>query len=233
MSDQLDCVVVGAGVVGLAVARSMALAGREVVVLEAEPEIGMHTSSRNSEVIHAGLYYGDDTLKARLCVQGRELLYQYCKDRQIPHHRIGKLIVAAHEEERAKLKAIQTQAIRNGVNDLSFVDAARIQELEPAVVCKAGLLSPSTGIIDSHSLMISLQADIEAGGGTILTRSRISRVDIKANGFGLAVDSVAETFDCTTFINAAGLWAADVAAEIRQLNTEHTERLHLSLRLII
>lgn len=228
MSDQLDCVVVGAGVVGLAVARSMALAGREVVVLEAEPEIGMHTSSRNSEVIHAGLYYGDDTLKARLCVQGRELLYRYCKYRQIPHHRIGKLIVVSHDEEHAKLKAIQTQAIRNGVNDLSFVSEARIRELEPAVVCKAGLLSPSTGIIDSHSLMISLQADIETAGGTVLTRSRISKVDVKANGFGLTVDRVAETFDCKTFINAAGLWASDIAGEIRQLNTEYTERVHFA-----
>jgi len=181
MPDQLDCVIVGAGVVGLAVARSLARAGREVVVLEAESEIGMHTSSRNSEVIHAGLYYGDDTLKARLCVEGRALLYQYCEDRQIPYKRIGKLIVASHKDERAKLEAIQTRALKNGVDDLSFVDSARIRELEPTVVCEAGLLSPSTGIVDSHSLMISLQADIEAGGGTVLTHSRIVRVEVTSS----------------------------------------------------
>lgn len=228
MSDQLDCVVVGAGVVGLAVARSMALAGREVVVLEAEPDIGMHTSSRNSEVIHAGIYYGDDTLKARLCVEGRALLYQYCEDRQIPHQRIGKLIVASHAAERAKLEAIQSQAMKNGVDDLSFVDGVRIQELEPAVVCEAGLLSPSTGIIDSHSLMISLQADIEASGGTVLTHNRIAGVEVTPSGFGITVEGVAETFDCRTFINAAGLWAADVAGEIRQFDTKHIERVRFA-----
>ncbi len=228
MSDQLDCVVVGAGVVGLAVARSLAHAGREVVVLEAESEIGMHTSSRNSEVIHGGLYYGDDTLKARLCVEGRALLYQYCEDRQIPHQRIGKLIVASREDERAKLEAIRKQAMRNGVDDLSFIENARIQELEPAGVCSAALLSPSTGIIDSHSLMISLQADIEASGGTVLTRNRISRVDVTASGFGLTVDGVAEIFDCKTFINSAGLWASDIVGEIRQLNTDSTERVRFA-----
>ena len=228
MADRLDCIVVGAGVIGLAVARSMALAGREVVVLEAEPEIGMHTSSRNSEVIHAGLYYGDDSLKARLCVEGRALLYQYCKDRQIPHQRIGKLIVASHEEERAKLEAIQIQAMKNGVDDLSFVDGVRIQELEPAVVCEAGLLSPSTGIIDSHSLMISLQADIEASAGTVLTHNRIVGVEVTSSGFGITVDGLAETFDCRTFINAAGLWASDIAREIRQFDTKHIERVRFA-----
>jgi len=228
MPDQLECVVVGAGIVGLAVARSMALAGHEVVVLEAESEIGMHTSSRNSEVIHAGLYYGDDTLKARLCVEGRALLYQYCEDRQIPHQRIGKLIVTSHKDERAKLEAIQTRALKNGVDDLSFVDSARIRELEPTVVCEAGLLSPSTGIVDSHSLMISLQADIEAGGGTVLTHSRIVRVEVTSSGFGITVEGLAETFECKTFINAAGLCASDVAGEIRQFDTKYIERVHFA-----
>lgn len=206
----------------------MTLAGCEVVVLEAEPEIGMHTSSRNSEIIHAGLYYGDDTLKARLCVQGRKLLYQYCENRRIPHRRIGKLIVAIDEEECGKLKAIRTQAIRNGVDDLSFVNRARIQELEPAIACKAGLLSPSTGIIDSHSLMASMQTDIEAGGGTVLTRSRVSKVEFTPSGFGLTIDGVAETFYCKIFINSAGLWASNVAREIRHLNAEYIERVHFA-----
>jgi L-2-hydroxyglutarate oxidase LhgO len=209
MSDQLDCVVAGAGVVGLAVARSLAFAGREVVILEAEPEIGMHTSSRNSEVIHAGLYYGADSLKARLCVQGRVLLYQYCEDRKIPYKRIGKLIVASFEDESTKLEAIHAQAMKNGVGDLSFVDEARVREMEPAIRCHKGLFSPSTGIIDSHSLMMSMQADIEAQGGSVLTHSRVSSVKTAADGFKLTVEGVGEEFGCKTFINAAGLWATD------------------------
>ncbi len=226
MPDQLDCVVIGAGIVGLAIARSMALAGREVVVLEAEPEIGMHTSSRNSEVIHAGLYYGDDTLKAKLCVQGRGLLYRYCEDRQIPHQRIGKLVVASREKEQLKLKTIQDQAIRNGVDDLSIVEKGQIRELEPAVDCDMGLLSPSTGIIDSHALMVSLRADIESVGGIVLTSNRLSCVAAGASGFGLTIDGVEETFKCKTFINAAGLWAADLAGKIPQLDAKFTERVH-------
>jgi len=224
--DKLDCIVVGAGVVGLAVARSLALAGREVVVLEAEPEIGMHTSSRNSEVIHAGLYYKDDSLKARLCVEGKELLYRYCEDRNIPHQRIGKIIVASHENESANLKAIHKQALKNGVGDLRFVDAAHVREMEPAVQCDSGLFSPSTGIIDSHSLMLSMQADIEAHGGSVLTHSRVSSVANAASGFRLTVEDLAEEFSCKTFINAAGLWATDIATEVGQLDAEHSERIH-------
>ena len=226
MSDQLDCIVVGAGVVGLAVARSLAMAGREVVVLEAEPEIGMHTSSRNSEVIHAGLYYKKDSLKARLCVAGKEQLYRYCEDRSIPHQRIGKIIVASREDEFPRLKAIHAQAMKNGVDDLSFVDENRAREMEPEIQCHAGLFSPSTGIIDSHSLMLSIQADIEAHGGSILTHSRVSSVGAAASGFTLTVENVEEEFSCKTFINAAGLWATDIATEVGQLDAEHSQRMH-------
>ena len=228
MSEQLDCIVVGAGVVGLAVARSLALAGREVVVLETEPEIGMHTSSRNSEVIHAGLYYKEDSLKARLCVSGKEQLYRYCEDRNIPHQRIGKVIVASHANESARLNAIHAQAMKNGVADLSFVDEAQVREMEPAVKCHSGLFSPSTGIIDSHSLMLSMQADIEAQGGSVLTHSRVSNVRHAAKGFRLTVEAVADEFSCKTFINAAGLWAPDIAAEVGQLKEQHSERLFLA-----
>lgn len=214
MTDQLDCVVVGAGVIGLAVGRSLAMAGREVVVLESEPDIGMHTSSRNSEVIHAGIYYGEGTLKARLCVQGKEMLYRYCEERHVPFQRIGKLIVASCDAEVGRLQQICKQAAINGVSDLELIDDVGVRRLEPSVDCKRGLLSPSTGIIDSHSLMLSLQADIESYGGTVLTHNRVSQASVVENGFRLKVDETAESLDCRILINSAGLRAADFANSI-------------------
>ena len=228
MSDQLDCIVIGAGVVGLAIGRSLGFAGREVVVLEAEPEIGMHTSSRNSEVIHAGLYYKENSLKARLCVQGREMLYKFCEDRHIPHQRIGKLIVASHENEVDRLKAIHAQAIKNGVGDLTFVNEVRIREMEPAVSCHTGLFSPSTGIVDSHSLMMSMLADIEASGGSVLTHNCVAGVEALSNGFRISIEGVEETFDCNTIINAAGLWATDIANELQHLKPVQTTTVHFA-----
>jgi len=227
MVERLDCVVVGAGVVGLAIGRSLALAGREVVVLEAEPEIGVHSSSRNSEVIHAGIYYGDDTLKARLCVQGNAMLYRYCEERHIPCKRIGKLIVAPHESEVDKLNAIRRQAATNGVTDLQELDAPSIRKLEPEVACKAALLSPSTGIIDSHSLLMSLRADIEANHGTVLTHSRVVNVKIVSGEFSLAVDDSKERFNCNTLVNSAGLFAADFARSIKGLDRNTVGDLRL------
>ena len=228
LSDQLDCIVIGAGVVGLAIGRSLGLAGREVVVLEAEPEIGMHTSSRNSEVIHAGLYYKEDSLKAGLCVRGRELLYKFCEDRHIPHERIGKLIVASRENEAERLNAIYAQAIKNGVADLIFVNEARIREIEPAVSCHTGLFSPSTGIVDSHSLMMSMLADIEASGGSVLTQSCVAGVGVLSNGFRISIEGAQETFDCKTIINAAGLWATEIASEIEHLDFVQTTPVHFA-----
>jgi L-2-hydroxyglutarate oxidase LhgO len=225
MTDRLDCVVVGAGVIGLAVGRSLAMAGREVVVLEAEPEIGMHTSSRNSEVIHAGIYYGENTLKAKLCVRGKEMLYRYCEERHIPFKRIGKLIVASHDDELVRLDAIRTQAVKNGVTDLRLIDEAAVRELEPVVEAKTALLSPSTGIIDSHSLMISLQADIEANGGAVLTQNGVSQVSIVEQGFKLKVDETAETFRCKTLINSAGLCAAAFAKSINGLSPARVPKM--------
>ena len=221
MADQLDCVVIGAGVVGLAVGRSLAQAGREVVVLEAEPEIGMHSSSRNSEVIHAGLYYPEGSLKAELCVQGREMLYAYCEQRHIPFRKLGKLIVAAHEDERERLLAIRSQAEKNGVMDLRLVEQAEIGELEPTIVGNLALFSPSTGIIDSHSLMIALQADIESHDGVVLTNSKLESVFVTSDGFNLHIDGTDDEFECKTLVNAAGLYAGKVAQSIDGLSPEY------------
>ena len=167
MRESVDCVVIGAGVVGLAVARALALQGREVMVLEAADAIGTGTSSRNSEVIHAGIYYPQGSLKARLCVRGKQLLYAYCEERGLPFKRCGKLIVATSESQRATLESIRLKALANGVDDLLLIDAAQARAMEPALQCVAALHSPSTGIVDSHALMLSLQGDLENAGGLV------------------------------------------------------------------
>lgn len=149
MSDMVDSVVVGAGVVGLAVARALALQGREVLLLEAANAIGTETSSRNSEVIHAGIYYPQGSLKARLCVRGKAMLYDYCGARGLPHSRCGKLIVATSEQQRAQLEGIRQRAAANGVQDLQWLTRDEARALEPELECVAALLSPSTGIVDS------------------------------------------------------------------------------------
>ena len=212
MSDQLDCVVVGAGVIGLAIARSLTLAGREVVVLEAEPQIGLHTSSRNSEVIHAGLYYPEDSLKARLCVQGKEMLYAYCEEHRVGCNRLGKLIVAPNDGALDRLREIKTQAARNGVTDLTYLSVDDVRELEPDLVCGGGLLSPSTGIVDSHALMIALQAEIEANGAAVICNSEVTNLQVVDHG--LSFDCGDETFVCGTLVNSAGLWAQKLVSGI-------------------
>ncbi|KAL6616253.1 hypothetical protein ACP70R_038523 [Stipagrostis hirtigluma subsp. patula] len=165
--EAADAVVVGAGVVGLAVARALAMAGREVVVVEAAPSFGTGTSSRNSEVIHAGIYYPPRSLKANLCVRGKEMLYKYCAERGIPHKRLGKLIVATGVAETAKLDMLLRNATENGVHDLQMMEGSQAMEMEPELRCLKALLSPSTGIVDSHSFMLSLLADAENLGTTI------------------------------------------------------------------
>lgn len=174
-AERVDCVVVGAGVVGLAVARALALAGREVLILEAQNAIGTQTSARNSEVIHAGMYYPTGSLKAKLCVQGRDLLYAYCEQRGIAHRRCGKLIVATHSDQLPKLEAIAKQGQANGVNDLVWLDVHAAQALEPALRCVAALHSPSTGIVDSHALMLALLGDVEQAGGVLALNSALER----------------------------------------------------------
>ena len=213
MTETLECVVIGAGVIGLAVARALAGGGREVVVLEAENAIGVHSSSRNSEVIHAGIYYPEGSLKARLCVRGRQLLYDYCADKGIPHERIGKLIAATNKSQLAKLAALENLAARNGVNDLVRVDRKEIARLEPEVEAVAGLFSPSTGIIDSHAYMLALQGDVEAAGGRVVLGTRVSGLRVENGGFSF--DAGGETFRSSVLINAAGLWADEVARDIK------------------
>ena len=212
MSEQLDCVVIGAGVVGLAIARSMAMAGHEVVVLEREDHIGMHSSSRNSEVIHAGLYYPEDSLKAELCVAGKNLLYAFCDEYRVPVERIGKLVVASEEGELERLHAIRSQAARNGVDDLQQLSAKQVQRIEPAIVCAKALWSPSTGIIDSHAYMLALQGEIEAFGGTVVCNSEVTEIAVHKDGFILSLASMQdEEFDCRTLINSAGHEAQAIA----------------------
>ena len=213
MADKLDCVVVGAGVIGLAIGRTLALAGREVMVLEAESRIGMHSSSRNSEVIHAGIYYAEESLKARFCVQGKDMLYRYCEAHHVAHKRIGKLIVAADRDDIEKLQAIARQAQRNGVDDLRFLDESEVNELEPAVICHGAQLSPSTGIVDTHELMTAFEAELEANGGAVVLNSQVSNLHVIAGG--LQFDSGGQTFVCNELVNAAGLWAQELVAKSR------------------
>jgi L-2-hydroxyglutarate oxidase LhgO len=215
MSERVDCVVVGAGVVGLAIARELAAAGHEVLVLEAEDAIGTHTSSRNSEVIHAGLYYPSGSLKARLCVEGRSRLYAYCESRGIAHKRIGKIVVATDASELSAVQATMTQAHANGVRDLAWLTREQIREMEPAVQCIAGFVSPSTGIVDSHGLMLALQGDAERDGATLAFRARVESGELRNGRVLLQVGGDERvTLDATTVINAAGLFAPDVARSI-------------------
>ena len=165
--DKVDCVVVGAGVIGLAVARRLARAGREVIVLEAAEGIGTITSSRNSEVIHAGIYYRAGSLMAQMCVSGKRALYQYCREHGIPHRNCGKLIVATTPSETEKLQSIRAHAEANGVDDLQLLTGEAARALEPALNCDAALLSPSTGIIDSHAYMLALRGDAEEAGAAL------------------------------------------------------------------
>jgi L-2-hydroxyglutarate oxidase LhgO len=219
--DQVECVVVGAGVVGLAVARRLAAAGHEVVVLEAAGDIGTATSSRNSEVIHAGIYYPAGSLMARLCVAGRQALYAYCAERGIPHRRCGKLIVATAEQESAKLAAIRAHAESNGVHDLQTLSGEAARALEPALACVGALLSPSTGIVDSHALMLALRGDIEAAGGALAFHAPLARAETLSDGFVLEVGGAAPmTLQCRLLVNAAGLEAPDVARAIAGLPPE-------------
>ncbi|MHA7777551.1 NAD(P)/FAD-dependent oxidoreductase [Roseibium sp. M-1] len=178
----IETLVIGAGAVGLAVARALALSGREVMVLEQHGLIGSETSARNSEVIHAGIYYPAGSLKARLCVEGKEKLYRYCLANGVAHERMGKLIVAGNEDQLPELETIRQKAAANGVTDLVFVGRDELSELEPALACSGALLSPSTGILDSHGFMLALQGGLEAAGGQVVLNTRVEMLEPFAGG---------------------------------------------------
>ncbi|ODS65346.1 MAG: FAD-dependent oxidoreductase [Acidovorax sp. SCN 65-108] len=220
MADAVDCVVVGAGVVGLAVARALTLQGREVMVLESADAIGTGISSRNSEVIHAGLYYPTDSLKAKLCVRGRDMLYAYCTERNVPHRRCGKLLVATSPGQLSSLESIQARAQSNGVLDLRWLGRHEAQAMEPALECVAALFSPSTGIVDSHALMLALQGDLEHAGGLVALNSPLALAECAQDAINL------EAFDGTrlrarTVVNAAGLYAPGLARRFAGLGADH------------
>ncbi|MBN9581536.1 MAG: NAD(P)/FAD-dependent oxidoreductase [Afipia sp.] len=213
--DRVECVVVGAGVVGLAVARRLARAGIEVIVVEAAGDIGTSTSSRNSEVIHAGIYYPAESLMARLCVAGKQALYTYCEDHGVPYRRCGKLIVATAENETGKLAAIKAHAEANGVDDLRVLSGAEACALEPALHCVGALLSPSTGIVDSHAYMLALRGDIEDASGALAFHAPLRHARAVADGFELDIGIDAPmALHCRLLINAAGLDTPAVARAI-------------------
>ena len=223
MAADIDCLVLGAGVVGLAVARELTLAGREVLVAEAAGSIGTGISSRNSEVIHAGIYYPPGSLKARLCAEGRHLLYGYCRERGIAHARTGKLIVAGRPEQIRQLDVIAENARRNGVDDIHRISGAQARQLEPALACEAALVSPSTGIIDSHGLMLALQGDAQNRGAQFAFHSPFLDGQVLENGvfrmnFGGA-EPMALTAACV--VNATGLHAPSVARRLAGQPTRH------------
>ena len=220
--ESVDAIVVGAGVVGLAIARELALAGREVVILEAEDAIGTHTSSRNSEVIHAGIYYPKGSLKARACVEGKELLYRYCVDHGVPHRRSGKLIVATDEKQLPELEGIQRKAHANGVTDVVWMTKAQATALEPAVSCVAALYSPSTGIVDSHALMLAYLGDAESRGAMLALNTQILGAQVVAGGF--VVHTSEMDVKCRLLVNSAGLRAPTVARSIEGFPAERVPR---------
>jgi len=228
--EQVNAVVIGAGVVGLAVGRALARRGLETLVLEQDKQIGSGVSSRNSEVIHAGLYYPPGSLKARLCVAGRDLLYDYCETHQVAHRRCGKLVVATDAAQLPGLQALAAKAQRNGVHDLQWLTAAQAQALEPALRCEAALLSPSTGIVDSHGLMLSLQGDLESAGGALALCSRVLRLQAEAGAWRLTVasDGVEMELRAQRVVNAAGLWAPQLAQQTEGLGLAHRPQAHFS-----
>ncbi|MGE0098421.1 MAG: NAD(P)/FAD-dependent oxidoreductase [Hydrogenophaga sp.] len=221
--ERVDAVVIGAGVVGLAVARALGLGGRDVMVLEREAAIGTGTSSRNSEVIHAGIYYPAGSLKAALCVQGRDALYAYCAERGVAHRRCGKLIVATTPSQQAALPAILEKARRNGVTDLQLLSAQQAKRMEPALECLGAVHSPSTGIVDSHGLMLAYQGDLEHAGGLVACHSGVERMMVTSQGIEVHCADGTRLL-AQTVVNSAGLSACDLARRVQGLDPCHVPR---------
>lgn len=218
--NQVESIVVGAGVVGLAVARALAIRGRDVLLLDEANEIGTGISSRSSEVIHAGIYYTPGSLKASLCVEGKARLYAYCAQHDIGHARCGKLIVAADESERAELERICTNAAANDVTDLVLLSQREALAIEPAIACRDAMLSPSTGIVDSHGLMLAYLGDMEDAGGMFARNCRVERIAVAEPGFAVQVAGERDALYCRELINAAGLGAIALAHNLDGLPVE-------------
>jgi L-2-hydroxyglutarate oxidase LhgO len=225
--EQIDTVVVGAGVGGLAIARALALAGREVVIVEAEGAIGSHTSARNSEVIHAGLYSQADWLKTRLCIKGRRLLYPYCESRGVAYRRCGKLVVATSDEQLPALQRLASNAVANGVEGLRLIDGAAARAMEPALQATVALHSTVTGIIDSHGLMLALLGEAQDHGAALALKSPLVAARVLPDGFALSIGGAEPMrLHASCLVNSAGLAASDVAARIDGLAAAHVRATH-------
>jgi L-2-hydroxyglutarate oxidase LhgO len=222
MDDSIDVAVIGAGVVGLAIGRELARSGREVIVLERNARIGEETSSRNSEVIHAGIYYPTNSNKARLCVRGKQLLYRYCEDKGIPHNRCGKILVALDDAQAEKLPELRKQAAINGVDDLEPLSLDDVSRLERELRCTAAMFSPSTGIVDSHALMVALRGDLEAAGGSVAVLSEFVSGEASEEGIRITTRSGTAVTEirAAALVNAAGLHATQVAGAIADLDQD-------------
>lgn len=226
--DQVEACVIGAGVVGLAIGRALAMSSREVFVIDREAAFGQGVSSRNSEVIHAGIYYPKDSLKAEFCVRGKALLYEYCGQRDVGHARCGKLIVATESEEEGTLEEIRQKAIDNGVNDLEYWSGEKLQREEPNVRATLGLYSPSTGIISSHDLMQAYLGDLDTGGGAFIGHANVTRVTRDDDSFIVTCDVNGDPYQFRTrlLVNAAGLGAQALARACDFLSQDVIPPLH-------
>lgn len=221
MATDIDAIVIGAGVIGLATARELAMTGLSVIVLESADAIGTGTSSRNSEVIHAGLYYPQASLKAKFCVEGRHQLYEYCESHGVAHRRCGKLIVATTDDEIAVLEGLRTKSETNGCDDLRLISGDEARHLEPAISCLAALISPSTGIIDSHGYMLALRGDAEDHGAAIALLSPFERAEMAGSGFTVFVGGAESmSLTCRILVNAGGLHASTIARRIHGLSAD-------------
>ncbi len=229
MTDEVDAIVIGAGVIGLAVARALALAGKPPLIVEGEPHFGSWTSSRNSEVIHAGIYYPEGSLKARLCVEGKQKLYEFCAARNVPHKKLGKLIFAHDDSQLDDLEMIMARAAAAGVCDLTLLSQSQAREIEPELACKAAVLSPSTGIVDSHSLMLALLGEAEEHGAIIAPNSKIERITKDNAYWRLHLAGEEEAIvGAPVLINSAGLAAQKIAGAIESLPSAFLPPLHLA-----
>lgn len=222
MSAEFDVIVIGAGIIGLAIARAIALAGRSVLIVERAAHFGSETSARNSEVIHAGIYYPPGSAKARLCVAGKAMLYDFCAARGVPHRRCGKLIVAVDETQVAQLEEIRTAAAACGVTDLRPLDTAEAVRLEPDLACAAALLSPSTGIVDSHAYMQALLGEAEAHGALLVCNTAVTAIRRDGDAWSIMIaGESAPVAAARTVVNSAGLEASELAARIEGFPAEH------------